>query len=1010
MGAVDLVIQVESPGAVSRGLQRIGRAGHPVGEPSRGTIYPKHRGDLLEAAVVTRRMLDGEIEPTRYLRNPLDVLAQQIVAHVAARGETDVADVAALVRAYGQLRRAVRRAARQHARPARRPLPERGVRRAPAAARVGPGQRPRPGPRRRQAAGGHVGRHDPRPRACSACSCPTARASASSTRRWCTRAGRARRSCSARRRGASRTSASSGSPSRRRRASRARCRSGTATGPAARSSSAGRSARSSASCASSTARAAARPPRRALRARRARRRQPRAVPRRAGRGDRRRARRPHDRVERFRDEIGDWRVCMLSPFGTPVHAPWAMAIERRLADRYDMPVETMWGDDGIVLRLPEAADDLAVDELLIDPDDIDELVVAVAAADVAVLRPVPRVRRPGAAAAAPSPRPAHAVVAAAPAGRRPARRGVEVPDVPDPARDVARVPAGRVRRAGAARGARPAAQPGRQGRQRRHGQAEPDGAEPAVQLDRRLHVRGRRAARRAPGRGAGARPRPAARPARRRGAARAARPRRARRRRARAAVPHRRAPGALAPTSCTTCSAGSATSRPPRSTCAASRRVRSAWLAELLAERRAIEVVVAGETRFVAADDAARYRDALGCALPLGLPGRVHRARRPARSRSSSAGTPAPTAPFVDREVAARFGVPGRRVGRRARRARGRRPGRARRVPARRRPSRVVRRRRAAPAPPAVAGRAAPRGRAGRARRATPGSCRRGTASPASGAGSRPSSRRSACCRARRSSPRRSRPTCCRRGCATTARRLLDELCTSGDLVWVGAGAIGVDRRPRAAVLRRPARPAGAGLGPARPGRRARCPTRSASSSQPRGPASGVSCAARRPARPTPSCSPRCGISCGRARSPTTRSRRCAPYVGGGAGQRAAARRRAGGPLAGRGRAGSRGSGRRRAPVAGASSRRCSSRRRRPPRPRTPRALQLVERYGVRHPRGGARRGRRRRLRLGVRRAQGARGARPGAARLLRRRARRGAVRPARRRRPAARARECPTG
>src|SRR5829696_5653692 len=98
MGAVDLVIQVESPGAVSRGLQRIGRAGHQVGEPSRGSIYPKHRGDLLEAAVVTKRMLDGQIESTRYLRNPLDVLAQQIVAHVSARGDTPVAELSALVR------------------------------------------------------------------------------------------------------------------------------------------------------------------------------------------------------------------------------------------------------------------------------------------------------------------------------------------------------------------------------------------------------------------------------------------------------------------------------------------------------------------------------------------------------------------------------------------------------------------------------------------------------------------------------------------------------------------------------------------------------------------------------------------------------------------------------------------------------------------------------------------------------------------------------------------------
>src|SRR4029078_4188684 len=67
MGAVDLVVQVESPGAVSRGLQRIGRAGHQVGQPSRGKVFPKHRGDLVEAAVVVERMRRGAIEATRYL-------------------------------------------------------------------------------------------------------------------------------------------------------------------------------------------------------------------------------------------------------------------------------------------------------------------------------------------------------------------------------------------------------------------------------------------------------------------------------------------------------------------------------------------------------------------------------------------------------------------------------------------------------------------------------------------------------------------------------------------------------------------------------------------------------------------------------------------------------------------------------------------------------------------------------------------------------------------------------
>jgi len=88
MGAVDLVIQVESPLSVSRGLQRVGRAGHQVGEPSRGVIFPKYRGDLLEAAVMTRMMRDGDIEPTVVPRNPLDVLAQQMVATTIDRGWT----------------------------------------------------------------------------------------------------------------------------------------------------------------------------------------------------------------------------------------------------------------------------------------------------------------------------------------------------------------------------------------------------------------------------------------------------------------------------------------------------------------------------------------------------------------------------------------------------------------------------------------------------------------------------------------------------------------------------------------------------------------------------------------------------------------------------------------------------------------------------------------------------------------------------------------------------------
>ncbi|MFE2232394.1 DEAD/DEAH box helicase [Streptomyces sp. JL2001] len=83
MGAVDLVVQVESPPSVASGLQRVGRAGHQVGAVSTGVVFPKYRGDLVQAAVVTERMRSGAIESMRIPANPLDVLAQQLVAMVA---------------------------------------------------------------------------------------------------------------------------------------------------------------------------------------------------------------------------------------------------------------------------------------------------------------------------------------------------------------------------------------------------------------------------------------------------------------------------------------------------------------------------------------------------------------------------------------------------------------------------------------------------------------------------------------------------------------------------------------------------------------------------------------------------------------------------------------------------------------------------------------------------------------------------------------------------------------
>ncbi len=107
MGAVDLVIQVESPKSVSRGLQRVGRAGHSLGEVSRGRIFPKFRADLLECAVVARRMREGAIEETVVPQNPLDVLAQHLVS-MAAMDEWEIDAVERLVTAaepFGELSR-----------------------------------------------------------------------------------------------------------------------------------------------------------------------------------------------------------------------------------------------------------------------------------------------------------------------------------------------------------------------------------------------------------------------------------------------------------------------------------------------------------------------------------------------------------------------------------------------------------------------------------------------------------------------------------------------------------------------------------------------------------------------------------------------------------------------------------------------------------------------------------------------------------------------------------------
>ena len=195
---------------------------------------------------------------------------------------------------------------------------------------------------------------------------------------------------------------------------------------------------------------------------------------RAGRGGGRGARRPHDRrraVPRRDRRLARVRALAVRRAGARAVGDGRRA--RGSTSDSDWPVEVMWSDDGIVLRLPEAVDELPIDELLDRPRGDRRRRGQHAARHVDVRVAVPRVRGPGAAVAPPPARPAHPAVAAAPALGRPARGGVEAPLVPDPARDHPGVPAGRVRRARARTGAdRPA---GRKVRMvsRRHAGASP---------------------------------------------------------------------------------------------------------------------------------------------------------------------------------------------------------------------------------------------------------------------------------------------------------------------------------------------------------------------------------------------------------------------------------------------------------------------------------------------------------------------------------------------------------
>jgi ATP-dependent Lhr-like helicase len=366
MGAVDLVIQVESPKSVARGLQRIGRAGHSLGGVSRGRIFPKFRADLLESAVVAQRMRAGLIEETQIPRNPLDVLAQQIVA-ICADEEVEVAELHELVRrAYPfadlsrvQLENVLDMLAGRYPSDEFAELRPRII-----WDRTAGVVRGRPGSRRLAVTnagtipdrglfgvfivgeGGRVGELDEE-MVYEARAGQVIVLGASSWRIEEITRDRVL------------VSPAPGVPGA------VPFWKGEGVGrPYELGEAIGKFAREL---------LAARDP---------------EVPDLDERAERNllaflreqekaTGALPSDRtvvVERFRDEIGDWRLCILTPFGARVHAPWAMAVGARLRESLG-EVQSIWSDDGIAFHLPDADSPPATDLLMLDPDELEELVL-----------------------------------------------------------------------------------------------------------------------------------------------------------------------------------------------------------------------------------------------------------------------------------------------------------------------------------------------------------------------------------------------------------------------------------------------------------------------------------------------------------------------------------------------------------------------------------------------------------------------------------------------------------
>ncbi len=399
MGAVDLVIQVESPPSVASGLQRVGRAGHNVGDVSRGVIFPKYAGDLIQASVVAERMQERAIEELRIPRNPLDVLAQQVVA-MAALDDWAVDELEAVVRRaapFSGLTRPVLEAVLDML-AGRYPGEEfAGLKPRVVWDRVAGVIHGRPGAQRLAvtsggtipdrgyfgvflAAGEASGRGVPD----EAGGTVTVRGAGA---RQPKRVGELDEEMVYESRvgdvfvlGASSWRIEDITPDR------------VLVLPAPgqpgklpfwHGDTPGRPAELGKAIGAKVRELAALPEERAV------------ASLRSGGLDELAARNlvrylaeqrkatghvPDDRtlvLERFRDELGDWRVVLHSPYGDRVHAPWALAISARLRERYGgMDVQALHTDDGIIIRVPDSDEPPPAGVALLDPDEIGDIITA----------------------------------------------------------------------------------------------------------------------------------------------------------------------------------------------------------------------------------------------------------------------------------------------------------------------------------------------------------------------------------------------------------------------------------------------------------------------------------------------------------------------------------------------------------------------------------------------------------------------------------------------------------